>query len=57
MILIIAEKPVVCRAIVSTIGNMKFINGAYQNDKYIVVNALGHLFTLADIEDYLEKSK
>ena len=54
MILIIAEKPAVCRAIVSTIGNMKFINGVYQNDKYIVANALGHLFTLADIEDYLE---
>ena len=32
-----------------------FINGVYQNDKYIVANALGHLFTLADIEDYLDR--
>lgn len=54
MILIIAEKPVVCRAIASAIGNMKLTNGYYQNSQYIIVNAYGHLFTLSDIEDYEE---
>ncbi len=54
MILIIAEKPVVCRAIASAIGNMKLTNGYYQNGQYIIVNAYGHLFTLSDIEDYEE---
>lgn len=54
MILIIAEKPVVCRAIASAIGNMKLTNGYYQNNQYIVANAFGHLFTLSDIEDYEE---
>lgn len=54
MILIIAEKPVVCRAIAAAIGNMKLTNGYYQNNQYIIVNAFGHLFTLADIEDYEE---
>ena len=54
MILVIAEKPTVCRAIASAIGNMKLTNGYYQNDQYIIVNAFGHLFTLSDIEDYEE---
>lgn len=54
MILIIAEKPVVCRAIASAIGDMKLTNGYYQNNQYIVANAFGHLFTLSDIEDYEE---
>lgn len=52
MILIIAEKPSLARNIVSSIGNMKKNNGYYYNDKYIVTNAFGHLFTLADVEEY-----
>ena len=52
MILIITEKPVVCRTIASAIGNMKLTNGYYQNNEYIVINAYGHLFTLSDVEDY-----
>lgn len=52
MILIIAEKPSLARNIVSSIGNMKNGNGYYYNDKYIVTYAFGHLFTLADIEEY-----
>ena len=52
MILVIAEKPSLCRAIASAIGNMKRTNGYYQDDKYIITNVYGHLFTLADIEDY-----
>ena len=54
MILIIAEKPSLARNIVSAIGNMKRNDGFYSNDKYLVSWAFGHLFTLADIEDYEE---
>lgn len=54
MILIIAEKPSLARNIVSAIGNMKRNDGFYSNDTYLVSWAFGHLFTLADIEDYEE---
>lgn len=52
MILIIAEKPSLARNIVNAIGDMKNSNGYYINDSYIVTYTFGHLFTLADIEDY-----
>lgn len=52
MILIIAEKPSLARNIVSAIGNMKRNDGYYSNQEYIVSWAFGHLFSLADIEDY-----
>ena len=55
MILIIAEKPSLARNIVSAIGNMKRNDGYYSNQEYIVSWAFGHLFTLADIEDYEDK--
>ena len=54
MILIIAEKPSLARNIVSAIGNIKRNDGYYSNDEYYVSWAFGHLFTLADIEDYEE---
>ncbi len=54
MILIIAEKPSLARNIVSAIGNMKRNDGYYSNDNYLVSWAFGHLFSLADIEDYEE---
>jgi DNA topoisomerase-3 len=54
MILIIAEKPSLARNIVSAIGNMKRNDGYFSNDKYLVSWAFGHLFSLADIEDYEE---
>lgn len=54
MILIIAEKPSLARNIVSAIGNMKKCDGYYSNSEYYVSWAFGHLFTLADIEDYEE---
>lgn len=54
MILIIAEKPSLARNIVSAIGNMKKCDGYYSNTEYYVSWAFGHLFTLADIEDYEE---
>ena len=50
--LIIAEKPSLARNIVSTIGNMNKCSGFYEGNGYIVTWAFGHLFTLADIEDY-----
>lgn len=57
MILIIAEKPSLARNIVSAIGNMKRNDGYFSNDKYLVSWAFGHLFSLADIEDYEDNPK
>ncbi len=52
MKLIIAEKPSLARNIVSAISLMNKYNGYYEGNGYIVTWAFGHLFTLADIEDY-----
>ena len=57
MQLIIAEKPSLGRNIVSSIeeGNkdkLKKQNGYYVGEHYAVTWAFGHLFSLADIEDY-----
>ena len=52
MDVIIAEKPSLARNIVNAIGSMKRCDGFFINDKYIVTWAFGHLFTLADVEDY-----
>ncbi len=56
MILIIAEKPSLGRniaaAIGSMMGNMNKRQGYFENQKYIVTWAFGHLFSLADIEYY-----
>jgi DNA topoisomerase-3 len=52
MKVIIAEKPSLARNIVAAIGTMKQAQGYYINDEYIVTYVFGHLFTLADIEDY-----
>ena len=56
MIVIIAEKPSLARNIVAGIGKMNSKTGYYENDKYIVTYAFGHLFTLCDVEDYSDKS-
>lgn len=60
--LIICEKPSLARTVLSAIEDEKFSkkDGYYENSKYIIVPAFGHLFTLADIEKYLpdfDKSK
>lgn len=53
MILIIAEKPSLARNITAAIGNMSRRDGYFEGNGYIVSWALGHLFQLYDVEDYL----
>ena len=55
MILIIAEKPSLARNIVAAIGEIKKFSGYYEGKGYIVTWAFGHLFSLCDIEDYLDR--
>lgn len=52
MILIIAEKPSLARNIAAGIGKMQKAAGFFYDDKYIITWAFGHLFALADVEDY-----
>ena len=52
MIAIIAEKPSLARNIVAGLGTFTKKNGYFENDKYIVTWAFGHLFSLCDVEDY-----
>ena len=53
MILIIAEKPSLARNIAGAIGNMKKQGAWFAGNGYLVTWAFGHLFSLCDIEDYL----
>ena len=56
MKLIIAEKPSLARNIVAGIdATMRKANGYYEGGDYIVTWAFGHLFSLCDIEEYMEK--
>ena len=53
MVLIIAEKPSLARNIIAGIGGkMDKKDGYYIGENYIVSWAFGHLFSLADIENY-----
>ena len=54
MVLVIAEKPSLARNIVAGIGKMDKRNGYFEGSGYIVTWAFGHLFSLCDIEDYLD---
>lgn len=56
IILIIAEKPSLARNITDSIGNFKKMNGYFEGSGYIVTWAFGHLFSLADIEDYSQEA-
>lgn len=49
---IIAEKPSLARNIAASIGGMKKQNGFFAGSDYIVTWAFGHLFSLADVEEY-----
>lgn len=55
--LIIAEKPSLAQKITSAIGNMRRQDDYYENDRYIVVSVFGHLLTLWDLDDYLNKDE
>ena len=57
IILIIAEKPSLARNITESIGKMKKQNGYYEGSGYIVTWAFGHLFSLADVEDYSQTNE
>ncbi len=53
MKLIIAEKPSLARNIVAGIGgNFAKKSGYFESDEYVITWAIGHLFSLADIEYY-----
>ncbi len=56
IILIIAEKPSLARNITDSIGKFKKMNGYFEGSGYIVTWAFGHLFSLADIEDYSDNT-
>ena len=53
--LIITEKPSVTRDIASTIGNFKKNDNLYENEKYIIASAIGHLVELYMPEDIDKK--
>ena len=54
MTLIIAEKPSLGRNIADAIGGMTRRNGYIEGNGYLVTWAFGHLFSLADVEEYSE---
>lgn len=52
---IIAEKPKLANTIASSIpGSFKRCDGFFENENYIVTWALGHLFQLVELEEYLD---
>jgi DNA topoisomerase-3 len=55
--LVLAEKPSVAKDIARVLNCHKKGNGYFENNKYIVTWALGHLVTLADPESYDVKYK
>ncbi len=50
--LVICEKPSVAKDIAKALGVNKKLNGYYENNKYIITWAMGHLVTLAAPERY-----
>ena len=52
IVLIIAEKPSLARNIMAGIGKMTKHDGYFEGEGYVVTWAFGHLFSLADVEEY-----
>ena len=52
MTVIIAEKPSLARNIAAGIGQTSRKNGYLEGNGYIITWAFGHLFSLADVEEY-----
>jgi len=58
MKLVIAEKPMLARAIAAAIpGSAEQKNGYIIKDDYVIISAFGHLLTLKDPEDYDKRLK
>jgi len=55
--LVLAEKPSVAKDLARVLDCRNKQNGSYENERYIITWALGHLVTLADPEAYDEKYK
>lgn len=55
--MIIAEKPSLAMKIVAGIGRMDKYDGYFENEKYIVTFAFGHLFGLKTVEQYRNVEK
>ena len=53
--LIIAEKPSVARDLASALGKVKRRGDRYENDRYIITSALGHIIELNMPEDFDSK--
>lgn len=54
MQLIIAEKPSLARNIAAAVGGMQKRNGYFESGNILISWAFGHLFSLCDIEDYID---
>lgn len=57
MKLIIAEKPSLAKNIANALNVTTRKDGYFENNKYIISFAFGHLFSLKEIDDYFKSLK